>query len=71
MFRAWYVPQMPMAAFEFPTATRAEATLVLDAITKFSMFEFENRVKPDYSDAGGVQEFVDGEWMDVEEDDVD
>lgn len=71
MFRAWYIPQVPMAAFEFPTETRAEATLVLDAITKFSMFEFEKRVKPDYSDAGGVQELIDGEWEDVEEDDVD
>ncbi len=69
MFRAWYIPQVPMKPFEFQTESQADATMVLDAITKFSMFEFENRVKPDYSDAGGVQELVDGEWIDVEEHD--
>lgn len=69
MFRAWYIPQVPMAAFDYEAPTKEEATRILDAITKFSIFEYENRIKPDYSDVGGVQELVDGEWIDVEEED--
>lgn len=43
-----------MPAFEVITKTVEEAKLVLDALSDFSTFEFENRVKPDYSDAGGI-----------------
>lgn len=71
-FKAWYIPQVPMKAFEVETSTAAEAQATLDLITAFSIFEYDNKVKPDYSDAGGVEEWdeTDQEWFDHEPVDV-
>jgi len=70
-FKAWYIPQVPMKAFEVECATADEAQRVLDLLTDFSMFEADNRVKPDYSDAGGVVEWdeTEQEWCDYDADD--
>ena len=69
-FKAWYIPQVPMKAFEVETHTAAEAQAALDLITAFSIFEFENKVKPDYADAGGIVlwDEPDQEWFDYEPD---
>lgn len=68
-FRFWYIPQIPMKAYEREFKTLEEAKTALDMVIEFSTFEFENNVKGAYSDAGGVSEFnpFDGEWDDVEE----
>jgi len=65
-FKAWYIPQVPMKAFEVERDTAAEAQSALDLITDFSIFEFENKVKPDYCDAGGVAVWdeTEQEWVD-------
>jgi len=67
-FKAWYVPQVPMKAFEVKCASAAEAHGALNLLTDFSIFEFENKVKPDYCDAGGVVEWDEAaqEWFDIE-----
>lgn len=74
--RVWYIPQIPMAPYEVDIPRRAgssdsayleQAVFVLDAIIGLSVFEFENRVKPDYSDMPGISRFEDGEWCDVDE----
>ena len=71
-FKAWYIPQVPMKAFEVECETAAQALDALDLITNFSIFEFENKVKPDYSDAGGVEEWDEAaqEWFDFEEEEA-
>jgi len=70
-FKAWYIPQVPMKPFEVERPTAVEAQAALDLITDFSIFEFENKVKPDYCDAGGVEEWDEAaqEWFDA--DDID
>jgi hypothetical protein len=67
-FKAWYIPQVPMKAFEVEVSSAAKAQTVLNMLTDFSNFEFENNVKPDYSDAGGVEEWDETgqEWFDYE-----
>jgi hypothetical protein len=67
-FKAWYIPQVPMKAFEVEASTAAKAQTVLNILTDFSIFEFENKVKPDYCDAGGVVEWDEAaqEWFDIE-----
>jgi hypothetical protein len=62
-----YIPQVPMAAFEFDVPDLKVGKIVLDAIVGLSIFEFENRVKPDYSDYAGFIRYEDGEWNDVDE----
>ena len=62
--QVWWVPQVPMKAFEVPVKTPAEAVLVLDVLAKYDAFQFENNVKGDYWNAGGLNVFEDGEWCD-------
>lgn len=71
-FKAWYIPQIPGEAFEVEVDSPAEGFKILDIISRFSLFEFENRVKPDYADAGGVVEWDESEqdWWDVDEDEM-
>lgn len=70
-FKVWYIPQVPMQPFEVECETAEQAQDALDLITNFSIFEFENKVKPDYSDAGGVEKWdeTDQEWFDYDESD--
>lgn len=67
-YRAWYIPQVPMESFKFECDTAEEAIMIYTAIVKFSIFEFKNRVKPDYSDAWWVQYYNEDiqDWEDLE-----
>ncbi len=60
----WWVPQMPMKAFEVPVRNLREAALLLDTLGAYDAFQFENGVKPDYCNTGGLQVFEDGDWFD-------
>lgn len=72
--RIYYIPQIPMPAFRVEVANLATAHIVLDTIISFSVFEFENNIKPDYSDAGGIERWEsDGyggyDWFEVNQED--
>jgi hypothetical protein len=60
----WWVPQVPMASFRVPVKTIREARLLLETLANYDLFQFENNVKPDYSNAGGLEIFENGEWTD-------
>lgn len=62
--KVWWIPQVPGKAFEVPVATPAEGKLLCDALAAYDAFQFKHRIKPDYSNAGGLQVFEDGEWSD-------
>jgi Superinfection exclusion gene product 17 len=67
--KIWWVPQLPMKAFEVSVPDLQTASLLLDTLADYDRFQFENKVKPDYSNAGGLLIFEDGEWFDWEDDD--
>ena len=71
-FRVWYVSQIPMKAFFVETTNAIEAEKILSALGDFSLFEFQNFVKPDYADAGGIEIWdVEGQgWIDYHPEDV-
>jgi hypothetical protein len=71
-YRAWYIPQVPGKAFEVETDSLAEAVKIENLLVDFSIFEYDNHIKPDYSDAGGVDEWdeEEGEWSSLDEDEV-
>jgi hypothetical protein len=71
-YRAWYIPQVPGKAFEVETDSLAEAVRIENMLVDFSIFEYDNRIKPDYADAGGVDEWdeEDGEWYTLDESDI-
>lgn len=72
--RIWWIPQIPMEGFHFPVSSPEMAADVLKLLAEYDKFQFEHNVKPDYSNAGGLEVYVedsDGkgnpgweDWMD-------
>lgn len=60
--RVWWIPQVPMNPFRVDVETPEQAKKILDVLAKYDMFQYENNVKPDYCNAGGLEVFEDGEW---------
>jgi hypothetical protein len=67
--RIWWVPQIPMKPFRVSVANLAQAKLLLKTLADYDRFQFENNVKPDYCNAGGLEVFRDGDWEEWESDD--
>lgn len=67
--RIWYNPQVPGKAFTKEVANLEEAKLVANTLIEFSTFEFENNIKPDYSDVIDLEMFEDNEWVSWNDDD--
>lgn len=51
-----------MKPFRQPVRTVREAQLLLDTLAQYDIFQLENRIKPDYCNAGGLEVWEDGEW---------
>lgn len=66
--RVWWIPQVPMKAFYVEVKTLTEAALILETLANYDIFQYENKVKPDYSNAGGLEIFENGEWNEWEKD---
>jgi hypothetical protein len=60
----WWIPQVPMESFNMPVASIEEATLLLKTLARYDLFQYENNVKPDYCNMGGLSIFENGEWTD-------
>lgn len=72
--RVWWVPQVPMKSFTVEVKSVVEAKLILNTLAEYDLFQLENNVKPDYSNAGGLSVYENGEWVDwynEEGDDID
>lgn len=73
--RAWHIPQVPGKLFYVGVETLQEAQRVLNVLVNYDLFQFKNRIKPDYCSASGLEEYAanDGtgkpgwrEWYDEE-----
>jgi len=53
--RVWWIPQVPMKAFRVPVATVKMAKRILEVLADYDLFQFNNKVKPDYFNAGGLE----------------
>jgi bifunctional DNA-binding transcriptional regulator/antitoxin component of YhaV-PrlF toxin-antitoxin module len=60
--RVWHIPQVPGKAFKVNVKDVVEAIKILDILAKYDDFEFRERVKPDYSNVQGLEEFDGKEW---------
>ena len=72
-FKVWHIPQVPMKAFEFETDNLAEAKTVMEQLALYDLFQFENNIKPDYSNASGISEWneEEQEWWDIDDFELD
>lgn len=62
--KVWWIPQVPMTAFEIDIESVAEGVKIMDVLAAYDAFQFENNVKPDYCNVGGIVMLEDGEWID-------
>ncbi len=76
--RVWWIPQIPMKPFFVPVNSVSEGVLVMDALAEYDKFQFQNNIKPDYCNAGGLQMFDEyddtdsenGSWVDWYDEDT-
>lgn len=59
--QVWWVPQVPMKAFTVDVDTVTEAVKMMNVLANYDLFQFENRVKPDYANTGGLNQFCEEE----------
>lgn len=68
----WWIPQIPGTAFRVHVDSIKEGRELEIVLAEYDLFQYAQRVKPDYSNAGGVIRWEpDGEggfdWYDVDE----
>lgn len=75
-YNVWWIPQVPGPAFNVEVSTIAEGRKILEVLAHYDLFQFENRIKPDYCNAGGLSMWDPdadgpgkGDWYDVDPDD--
>src|SRR5262245_58812003 len=71
--RVWWIPQVPGTPFFYPVPDLATAKLLVDALARYDLFQFDNNIKPDYTNDGGASwrhaQLTDGEWWDFDPED--
>lgn len=58
--KVWWIPQVPMHPlhpFFVPVDNAVEAVKILKVLAEYDDFQFKNRIKPDYCNAGGLVEY--------------
>lgn len=53
--KVWWIPQIPGKAFTALVDDLKQARLLLDALAEYDKFQFENNIKPDYCNVGGLE----------------
>jgi hypothetical protein len=62
--RVWHVPQIPGAPFYVPVVNVAQAKLVLKLLGDYDAFMLANHVRPEYSNANGLEVYYElGGWQ--------
>lgn len=70
--KVWWVPRVPMTtAFEVEVSSVDEGAKLLNVLGLYDAFQYENRIKPDYCNAGGLEMLDDeGEWVEWYDDET-
>ena len=73
--RVWHIPQIPMKPFYVDVDSIVEGVKTIDILAHYDLFQYENDIKPDYSNVSGLQRYEeDGsgfDWFDIDEMDLD
>lgn len=56
--QVWWVPQVPMNPFEVEVESVQEGVKIMDVLASYDDFQFKNRIKPDYCNAGGIYQWA-------------
>jgi hypothetical protein len=66
--RVWWIPQVPGKPFHVLVENVEKAVLVINTLTRYDEFQLLHKIKPDYSNAGGLEIYQDGEWSEYYDD---
>lgn len=53
--QVWWIPQVPMKPFLVEISSVEEGVKIMDVLAEYDAFQFENNIKPDYSNVGGIR----------------
>lgn len=67
--RVWWIPQVPMEPFRVPVESVEQGRWLYGVLADYDLFQLGHHIKPDYSNAGGIQVFDQDEWIDVPDED--
>lgn len=75
--RVWWIPQIPGRNFLVPVASVLDARLLYDTLASYDAFQFEQHIKPDYANTGGLlffdahddHDWPGGSWCEWEDED--
>ena len=69
--RVWHIPQVPAINdkdfFRVEVESVSEAILILKTIWNYDNFQFERNLKPDFSNASGLEYFNGNIWVEYED----
>ena len=62
--RVWWIPQVPGKMFFTPVSSLPMGVYIMNLLASYDLFQFENNIKPDYANTGGIEVWNedDGEW---------
>ena len=69
--KVWWIPQVPGKAFKVSVPDLETGSLLIDTLGRYDLFQYEENIKPDYCNVGGLVWFHGGEWEDLDLDDPD
>lgn len=55
--RVWHIPQIPGKPFFVDVSSVEEGVRMMSALADYDAFQYDNNIKPDYSNANGLQMF--------------
>ncbi len=62
--RVWWIPQIPMEnPFRVYVDSLKEGRIILDTLALYDSFQYDNNIKGDYCNVGGLEIFEDDEWV--------
>ena len=70
--KVWWIPQVPGKSFRVDVDSVSEGVKVMDVLADYDLFQYQNNIKPDYCNAGGLIMFDEqddtdsesGSWVD-------
>jgi hypothetical protein len=70
-FRVWHIPQVPGKVFHIQCNSLATAIGLTNVLAHYDLFQLANRIKPDYTNANGIEYYdhEDGTWTEFEVED--
>jgi len=77
--RVWWIPQVPMRAFRVDVDSVDEGVKLMTVLADYDAFQYDNNIKPDYSNIGGLEMFdtqdttdsPEGSWCNWYDDETD